>query len=133
MSQTKEKRDSLVLSRGDFWTIWRCHGLPCFHIYFLFNNNGKREQLDGNDSCCCYGIFFSKLSFRKYLITAMFKVLSEQLQSTLATAFERHLQPWEIYTDTWISTFFDFNFIWIFLFVCIKLLNCHCPIRVFMQ
>ena len=38
MSQTKEKQDSLVLSRGDFWMIWRCHGLPCFHIYFLFHS-----------------------------------------------------------------------------------------------
>ena len=28
--------------------------------------------------------------FRKYLITAMFKVLSKQLQGTLTTAFERH-------------------------------------------
>ena len=29
--------------------------------------------------------------FRNYLITAMFKVLSQQLQGTLTTAFERHL------------------------------------------
>ena len=29
--------------------------------------------------------------FRKYLITAIFRVLSQQLQGTLTTAFERHL------------------------------------------
>ena len=35
--------------------------------------------------------FFSKVSLRKYLITAMFKVLYQQLRGTLTTAFERHL------------------------------------------
>ena len=35
-------------------------------------------------------IFLWKVSFRKYLITAMFKVLSRQLQGTLT--FERHLK-----------------------------------------
>ena len=29
--------------------------------------------------------------FRKYLITATFRVLSQQLRGTLTTAFERHL------------------------------------------
>ena len=36
-------------------------------------------------------IFFSKGSFREYLITAMFKVLPQQLRDTLTTAFEIHL------------------------------------------
>ena len=36
-------------------------------------------------------IFLWKVSFQKYLITAMFKVLSQQLRGTLTTAFERHL------------------------------------------
>ena len=36
-------------------------------------------------------IFLWKVSFQKYLITAISKVLSEQLQGTLTTAFERHL------------------------------------------
>ena len=35
--------------------------------------------------------FFSKVSFRMYLITAIFKVLYDQLRGTLTTAFERHL------------------------------------------
>ena len=35
--------------------IWRCHSIPCFHFYFLFRNNGLREQLYQNDFCCCYG------------------------------------------------------------------------------
>ena len=37
-------------------------------------------------------MFFSKVSFWKYLITTIFKVFYQQLRSTLATAFERHLR-----------------------------------------
>ena len=36
-------------------------------------------------------MFFPKVSFRKYLITAMFKVLYQQLRVNLTAAFERHL------------------------------------------
>ena len=43
-------------------------------------------------------IFLWKVLFRKYLITAMFIVLSEQLQGTLTSAFERHLTT-EDFTD----------------------------------
>ena len=46
--------------------------------------------MDENDFRRCYGNFFSKVSFRKSLITTMFKVLSQQLRDTLTTAFERH-------------------------------------------
>ena len=42
--------------------------------------------------------FVSKVSFRKYLITAMFKVLSQQLQDTLTMTYERH-PPVEDFTD----------------------------------
>ena len=36
-------------------------------------------------------VFFSKVSFRNYLITAKFKVLSQQLQDTLTTALKRYI------------------------------------------
>ena len=88
----------LVLSRGDFWMIWRCHGIPCFHYCFLFRNKDKREQLHGNDSRRCYGNFLSRVPFRKYLITAMFKVLCQQLRGTLTTTFETQL-IFEDFTD----------------------------------
>ena len=35
--------------------------------------------------------YFPKVSFRKYLITATFKVLYQQSRVNLTTAFERHL------------------------------------------
>ena len=43
-------------------------------------------------------IFLWKVSFQKYLITAMFKVLSQQLQGTLTMEFEKHLTI-EDFTD----------------------------------
>ena len=58
MTQTREKWDSLVSSRGDFWMIWRYHGILCIHVYFLFRNNVWREQLDKNNFCHCYSFFF---------------------------------------------------------------------------
>ena len=58
MTQTREKWDSLVFSRGDFWMIWRYHGILYIHFYFLFRNNVWREQLDKNNFCHCYSFFF---------------------------------------------------------------------------
>ena len=66
-------------------------------LFFLSRSNVMREQLDENDFRCCYGLF-SKVSFRKYLITAMFKVLYQQLRGILTTAFERELTT-EDFTD----------------------------------
>ena len=40
--------------------IWKCYGIPRFHFHFLFRNNSKREQLDGNNFRHCYGIFFRR-------------------------------------------------------------------------
>ena len=38
-----------------------------------------------------YGNFFPKVLFQKYLITAMFKFLSQKLGGNLTVTFERHL------------------------------------------
>ena len=52
--------------------------VPSYSVFsfFLFRNNGVREQLDENEK---------KVLFQK------FKVLSQQLRGTSTTAFERHL------------------------------------------
>ena len=36
MCQTKEKCDSLVLSRSDLWMVWRCHGIPRVYCYYFY-------------------------------------------------------------------------------------------------
>ena len=64
----------------------------CVFIFiFMFRKNVIGKQLGQNNFCRCYGFFFSKVSFRNYFITTMFKVLYQQLQNTLTTTFERHL------------------------------------------
>ena len=80
----KKKWESLVLNRGDLWMMWRCHAIPCFHFYFLFRINGKRNKLDENDFRFCYMVIFLKVSFRKYLITAIF--------SNYKATWQRHLK-----------------------------------------
>ena len=69
--------------------VGTCHGILCLHFYFfLFRNSVTREQLDENDFRRCF--FSRKVSFRKYLITAMFQVLYQQSRDNLTRAFERH-------------------------------------------
>ena len=35
-TQTREKWDSPILSRPDFWMVWRCHGILFIHFYLYF-------------------------------------------------------------------------------------------------
>ena len=99
MTQTGNKWGSLVLSRGDFWMTWTCHGIPCFHFHFFSLETTLLESTWMKTTSVAVMVFFSsKMSFRKYLITAMFKVFYQQLRSILTTAFERHLTT-EDFTD----------------------------------
>ena len=66
MSQTKEKHDSLVLSRSDLWVVWRSHGITCL-LLFLFRTNSNKGHLDQNNFHHCYGYFFLKVAFWKLL------------------------------------------------------------------
>ena len=52
----------------------------------------------GTISVAVMVIFLWRMSFQKYLITAMFKGISRQLRVTLTTAFERHFTM-EDFTD----------------------------------
>ena len=90
----KKKWEPLVLNRGDLWMMWRCHAIPCFHFYFLFRNNGKRNKLDGNDFRLCYMVIFFESVIPKVLDYSYV----QQLQGNLTTAFERHLSI-ENFTD----------------------------------
>ena len=83
----KREMGLLCLVKGHFWIIWRYHSVSMF----TFCLETTVSETIGWERPCCYGNFFPKVSFRKYLITAMFKVLYQQLQGTLTTAFEGHL------------------------------------------
>ena len=67
MTQTREKWQSIVLSRADFWLVWRCHGIPCFYFIFLFRTNGKKEYLHENNLRDCYGNFSQRLCSKFFL------------------------------------------------------------------
>ena len=58
MIQTREKWNSLVLSRVNFWMVWRHYGIPYIRFIFLFRTNGKNEHLDENEFRNGYGNYF---------------------------------------------------------------------------
>ena len=83
----------------------------CVSIFIFCLEPMVREQLDENGFRHYYGIF-SKILCWNYLIPAMFKVLSQQLQGTLKTAFETYITV-EDFTDmaihelifSWVNDF----------------------------
>ena len=85
MTQTREKWHPLVLSRTDFWMVWRCHCIPCFHFIFLFRINGKKEHWHYNDVRDCYG------NFSKVLCSKFFLSNYEEYWKI----FERYLKVWK--------------------------------------
>ena len=46
-----------LLSRGDFWMIWRYHGFRVFIFIFCLETAVIKEQFDENDFRHCYGNF----------------------------------------------------------------------------
>ena len=85
MSQTKEKRDSLVFVDLTFEWYEDDMAFRVF-IVIIFRTNGKKTHLYANDFRNCYGNFFRKWHSESYLITAMFKVKS------LLSNYEAHRQ-----------------------------------------
>ena len=76
-----------------FEKIWPLNGMKmswysaCLLLLFLFRANGKKGHLDEHDFHHYYGSFFWKRHSERYVITAMFKVPSQQIRGTLTTAF----------------------------------------------
>ena len=67
MTKSRVKWESLVLSRADFWMVWRCHGIPCFHFYvFCVEPNARKNNLMKATSVTFMTIF-SEVSFWKLL------------------------------------------------------------------
>ena len=94
MTQTREKWDSLVFSRGDFWMIWRYHGILCIHLYFLFRNNVWREQLDKNNFCHCYSFFYLFIYFfwKCYSESTWLQLRSEFFLNNYEALWQQHLK-----------------------------------------
>ena len=86
-------------------------GLPCFELSFKGYRDAMifcvficafclgptvREQLMRTTSVTIM-VFFSKVPFWNYLIIAMFKVLSQELEGPLTTTFETTPYSWGFY------------------------------------
>ena len=88
MAQTREKWNSLVLSRADFWMVWRCHGIPYIHLYFLFRTNGKGEHLDENNFRHSYGNYFESAILK----VTWYQLCSKFILNIYEAHWQRHLK-----------------------------------------
>ena len=86
MTQTTEKWNSLVLSRADFWMIWRCHGIPCFH--FIFKPTVKKEHLDENDFHHGCGNYLESANLKVY----WYQLCSDCFYNNYEAHWQRHLK-----------------------------------------
>ena len=77
MSQTREKWNSLVLSRGDFWLAWRCNEIS--FLFFCLEPTVKKKT--GKSTISIAVILITSKGLESYLISAV--------QSSFAT-FTRH-------------------------------------------
>ena len=67
MSQTKEKCDSLVLSRSELGIVWRCHGIPRVCCYYFCLEPTVRKDAWMRTTSVTVMAFFSKVPFWKLL------------------------------------------------------------------
>ena len=67
MSQTKEKCDSLDLSRSELWIVWRCHGIPRVCCYYFCLEPTVRKDAWMRTTSVTVMAFFSKVAFWKLL------------------------------------------------------------------
>ena len=100
ITKTREKWDPLVLSRPEFWLVWRCHGILFVHFYFYFYFYFFcLEATLGQDraTSATVIVIFSKVPFRKLLYHSYVKVSSQQLRDTSTTVFWRTPYGWRFY------------------------------------
>ena len=117
LHESNEKKwDSLVLSWGGFWMIWKCHDIPYFHVSFLFKNSGKREQVDENDFRHCYGKFFffesviPKVLDHSYYNPPWQQHLKDTLQLRILWTWSTWtLRTWSLYQDIWLCVCSSFS------------------------
>ena len=67
MSQTKEKCDSLVLSRSELGIVWRCHGISRVCRYYFCLEPTVRKDAWMRTTSVTVMAFFSKVAFWKLL------------------------------------------------------------------
>ena len=89
MTQTREKWDSLALSRADSGMLGRCHGIPSFYfLFYCLEATVKKQQFDENDFCHGYGSYF-KCAVLK---VTWFQLCSQFFLNNYDAHWPRHLK-----------------------------------------
>ena len=84
-------------SRPDIWMVWRCYGIKIFFFCFELT---VRNTIWMRMTSVTVMVIFQKCHSGSYLITATFKVPSQQLWGTLTTAFWKTPCNWKW---TWMN------------------------------
>ena len=87
MSQTKEKCDSLVLSRSDLWIVWGCHGIPRVCCYYFCLELTVEKDAWMRTTSVTVMAFFSKVAFWKLLdhsyVQSSFQIITRHIENSI--------------------------------------------------
>ena len=87
MSHTKEKCDSLVLSRSDLWKVWRCHGILRVCCYYFCLEPTVRKDGWMRTTSVTVMAFFSKVAFWKLLdhsyVQSSFPIIMRNIENSI--------------------------------------------------
>ena len=87
MSQTKNKCDSLVLSRSELWIAWRCRGIPRVCCYYFCLEPTVRKDAWMRTTSVTVMAFFSKVAFWKLLdhsyVQSSFSINTRHIESSI--------------------------------------------------
>ena len=97
MTQKTEKWDSLVMSKAEFWMVWRYHGIPFFHFYFFCLEVTVKITLGWERFFVMVMVIISKVPFWNLLDISCFQS-SHQLWDTL---------QWKILLNIRVNSFLD--------------------------
>ena len=78
------------MSRPHFWMVWRCHGIPCVHFYFLFWTIIRKRYFDESDFHHCYGNFFESAVLNVVWSQLYSKFFLNSCEVHWPQHFERH-------------------------------------------
>ena len=90
MSQTKNKCDSLVLSRSELWIAWRCRGIPRVCCYYFCLEPTVRKDAWMRRTSVSVWHFFRKWHFETYWSQLCSKFLPNKYEAHWKQHFERY-------------------------------------------
>ena len=103
MSQTKEKCDSLALSRSELWIVWRWHGISHACCYYFYLEPMVRKDAWMRMTSVTVMAFFFKSGILKVTSSQLFsKFLYNRYEAHWKQHFERYPAV-EYFPNIWIN------------------------------